>query len=146
MANKKSEYTRKQAIALLLTGKSIASISKQLNISDTTIDNWLKDKNFRNQLKLESDNLYNVKIVGLMGLLDTANNELREILENSTDRNKLQAIKLIYEMLGKYHGIEMLERIEKIEEKIKSNNDKETLLEYSAMTNEELEKELAKWI
>lgn len=135
--NKKSEYTRKQVIGLLLSGMSISNIAREVNVSDTTIDNWLKDKDFKEQLKLESDNLFNAKIAGLMGLIDTANKELRDILENSTDRNKLQAIKLIYELIGKYQNTDLLDRIEILENKIENN--KTSSIDFNNLSEDEIE-------
>jgi len=135
--NKKSEYTRKQVIGLLLSGMSISNIAREVNVSDTTIDNWLKDKDFKEQLKLESDNLFNAKIAGLTGLIDTANKELRDILENSTDRNKLQAIKLIYELIGKYQNTDLLDRIEILENKIE--NKKVSSIDFDNLSKEEIE-------
>jgi predicted transcriptional regulator len=137
----KSEAFKKQVIALLLNGMAIDKIATELNVSDTTIQTWLKDDKFKTQLRLESENIYNAKMSGLLGLIDLCNSKLSDILNDSNDRNKLTAIKLVYERIDKYHDLAVLDRIQKLEEKlsgIDNTNGTNKPIDYESMSQDEL--------
>lgn len=114
----KTQESKNQVIILLLSGLSIESISRQLNVSDTTIHNWLKEPDFKQSLMSASEVINTVAMSRIVSLNDKAISCLNELLDESTDKVKLQAIKIVLDSTNKYLDRDLVIRLEKLEKLI----------------------------
>jgi hypothetical protein len=117
-----TKVNQARAIALLLQGQKIADIAGEIGVSEKTIDNWLRAPDFRNELMSNAQKIIDSTVVNLLGLNEQCVNVLTDILENSSDRNRLHAVKLIFETTGRWLDNDVLKRVERLESLLGDND------------------------
>lgn len=116
---KQSQELRTLAINYLLLGHSIKEVAEKVNVSEKTIDNWLKDDSFKAILKGETDKILDATVRRLISLHDKSLIVLDDILENSSDRNRLHAVKMILELSERFYmRKDLIEKVETLETKL----------------------------
>jgi hypothetical protein len=105
-----------------LQGQKIADIAGEIGVSEKTIDNWLRAPDFRNELMSNAQKIIDSTVVNLLGLNEQCVNVLTDILENSSDRNRLHAVKLIFETTGRWLDNDVLKRVERLESLLGDND------------------------
>jgi hypothetical protein len=122
-ARKTTAINQARAITMLLSGSKINEVASELGLSEKTIDSWLRSDDFRSELTSNAQKIIDATVANLIALNSKCVDVLTDILENSSDRNRLHAVKLIFETNGKWLDNDILKRIEKLETYLESAND-----------------------
>jgi molybdenum-dependent DNA-binding transcriptional regulator ModE len=112
---------QEKALLCLLQAGSIREASKQAEISEAQIYRYLKEKHFIEAYRQARRESLEVAIRKLEGLTGEAIETLREVMNNTenTASQRLYASKVILEFAFKIQDNDLLERIEKLEERVK---------------------------
>jgi len=107
---------QKKLIPLIIKLGSIDQACKKTDISRHTYYDWLKDKEFAQELKLQQDQIYNSALIELNNLVGDAVNTYRELLSSDDESIKFRAASAILEnRLKLVESKELKERIEALE-------------------------------
>lgn len=113
--NEKQENT----INMLVLGKSVEEVAKELNLNINTIYRWKKSKKFKQALKDKQDTIFD-EITSKLGVISIdALNVLYNLMNNATnENNKLKASMFILDKILQYQQIEFIKRLDIIEERL----------------------------
>ena len=103
---------QKQAIKLLLSGKTNEEVAKELGINITTMYRWKRQNVFRKVLNDKQNDICNE--LHLLG--NKAVDVLKELMEDaSNENNRLKASMYIIDKLFQIRDAELLTKVEEIE-------------------------------
>lgn len=110
--NEKQENT----INMLVLGKSIEEIAKELNLNINTIYRWKKSRKFKQALRDKQDTIFD-EITSKLGVIGVdAINILYDLMQNATnENNKLKASMFIIDKLLQLKDYDTIKKIEEIE-------------------------------
>lgn len=107
---------QKQAIKLLLSGKTNEEVAKQLGINITTIYRWKRQNVFRKVLNDKQNAILDDICNELHLLGNKAVDVLKELMEDaSNENNRLKASMYIIDKLFQIRDAELLTKVEEIE-------------------------------
>jgi len=116
--NKELTHNQKRVIPYLLTAPSIEEGCKRARVSKAAVYQWLKDQNFRQELKRQRNAIIEQALDGLKANLAEASKTLVSHLK-STRENSIRAAERIIEFTQKALEHEELEkRIEALEARL----------------------------
>lgn len=119
--NKNLNDKQKQALSLLLLGKTNEDVAKELKINGNTIYRWRKQESFKTALKNKQEAVIEELISKIQPLGNKAIDVLESLLNNaSNENNKLKASIFIIEKLLQLKDDYLLQKIEEIEIILKS--------------------------
>ncbi|MBM3136767.1 MAG: helix-turn-helix domain-containing protein [Chloroflexi bacterium] len=101
--NSQSNLDGKQekALEMILQGEKDVAIAERLGINRTTIYRWRKhDSEFMEALDERQTLMREAARQGLMDLMDTALETVKEALSNGDSRTRLQAARMVLDMLN----------------------------------------------
>ena len=113
--NEKQENT----INMLVLGKSVEEVAKELNLNINTIYRWKKSQKFKQALKDKQDTIFD-EITSKLGVISIdALNVLYDLMNNATnENNKLKASMFILDKILQYQQLEFIKRLDIIEERL----------------------------
>ena len=116
---KKLNDNQQKALPLLLMGENNKNVANKLGVDENTIYRWRNDPNFKNILnEMRRQSLESIERQ-LHSLGSKAITELTFLLENATnENNKLKASTFILEKILQYQQIELIKRIDALEERL----------------------------
>jgi transposase len=114
-SNGKPENVKNQVIILLLSGMSVDAISRQLDVSDKTIQTWLKQSDFKKTLIESSEVINTVTMSRIISLNKKAIDCLTDLLDDSSDKVKLAAIKIVLDSTNKWLDRDTVNRLKELE-------------------------------
>ena len=115
MAQTTTQLKQQRAIALLLGGHTIGKVAAEIGVSEKAVDNWLREEDFKNELMSGARRVVDVTCSRLIGLNNKCFAVLLDILQNGTDRNRLMAVRLIFEHTTKWLENDAVQRLERLE-------------------------------
>jgi dynactin complex subunit len=113
--NKELTHNQKRVIPYLLTAPSIEEGCKRARVSKAAVYQWLKDQNFRQELKRQRNAIIEQALDGLKANLAEASKTLVSHLK-STRENSIRAAERIIEFTQK--ALELEKRIEALEARL----------------------------
>ncbi|MBQ8891286.1 MAG: helix-turn-helix domain-containing protein [Bacilli bacterium] len=113
--NEKQENT----INMLVLGKSVEEVAKELNLNINTIYRWKKSQKFKQALKVKQDTIFD-EITSKLGIISIdALNVLYDLMNNATnENNKLKASMFILDKILQCQQLDILKRIDALEERL----------------------------
>jgi transposase len=111
----KPENVKNQVIILLLSGMSVDAISRQLDVSDKTIQTWLKQSDFKKTLIESSEVINTVAMTRIVSLNQKAIDCLTDLLDDSSDKVKLAAIKIVLDSTNRWLDRDTVNRLKELE-------------------------------
>ena len=114
-SNGKPENVKNQVIILLLSGMSVDAISRQLDVSDKTIQTWLKQSDFKKTLIESSEVINTVAMTRIVSLNQKAIDCLTDLLDDSSDKVKLAAIKIVLDSTNRWLDRDTVNRLKELE-------------------------------
>lgn len=102
--NKKLTEKQIECLAMLTSGLPVHTISQSINVAPKTIYQWLKQPEFKSELKTQAKALLDANLARQIALTNKAFEVLGEILDSGSDRNKLIAIDLILRNIDRYRN------------------------------------------
>jgi transposase len=114
-SNGKNQNVKNQVIILLLSGMSVDAISRQLDVSDKTIQTWLKQSDFKKTLIESSEVINTVAMTRIVSLNKKAIDCLTDLLDDSSDKVKLAAIKIVLDSTNKWLDRDTVNRLKELE-------------------------------
>ena len=114
-SNGKPENVKNQVIILLLSGMSVDAISRQLDVSDKTIQTWLKQSDFKKTLIESSEVINTVTMSRIISLNKKAIDCLTDLLDDSSDKVKLAAIKIVLDSTNRWLDRDTVNRLKELE-------------------------------
>lgn len=118
------QITSKQArsIALLAVGESQESICESIGVGRTTLSRWLKQTAFAECLRTERRRIISAAFDGMAAIVDKAVKAVRELLDSPIPMVRLRAAQMVLTFARETAEIsDLLERIERIEQRLNSN-------------------------
>jgi hypothetical protein len=128
--NKGSDVVKKllnnrqtRAIELLLAGNSSASTCQIMKCSNSTLDGWLRDANFRSELSRGKQIIFDRIVSKMSSVATLAVETLEGILldENQPAPVRANAAKIILENLNRYRLADLSDRMIAIEEQLQTS-------------------------
>ena len=110
------ETTQHRAIEQLVAGRSIRAVAEDLSISEATLDQWLRDADFREQLLEASRAIHDRAMVKLSSAQDTAVEKLISLIADADSKVSLRAIELTLTLGTKWLERDVEQRIKRLEE------------------------------
>ena len=114
-SNGKNQNVKNQVIILLLSGMSVDAISRQLDVSDKTIQTWLKQSDFKKTLIESSEVINTVAMTRIVSLNKKATDCLNDLLDDSSDKVKLAAIKIVLDSTNRWLDRDTVNRLKELE-------------------------------
>ena len=114
-SNGKNQNVKNQVIILLLSGMSVDAISRQLDVSDKTIQTWLKQSDFKKTLIESSEVINTVAMTRIVSLNKKAIDCLTDLLDDSSDKVKLAAIKIVLDSTNRWLDRDTVNRLKELE-------------------------------
>ena len=114
-SNGKNQNVKNQVIILLLSGMSVDAISRQLDVSDKTIHTWLKQSGFKKTLIESSEVINTVAMTRIVSLNKKAIDCLNDLLDDSSDKVKLAAIKIVLDSTNRWLDRDTVNRLKELE-------------------------------
>ena len=114
-SNGKNQNVKNQVIILLLSGMSVDAISRQLDVSDKTIQTWLKQSDFKKTLIESSEVINTVAMTRIVSLNKKAIDCLTDLLDDSSDKVKLAAIKIVLDSTNRWLNRDTVNRLKELE-------------------------------
>ena len=116
---KKLNDKQQTALSLLLIGDNNKAVASKVGVDENTIYRWRTDPIFKELLiDLRIQALQSIEIK-LHTLGDKALNKLLSILDNAeNENNQLKAYTFILDKILQYQQLELLKRIDNIEERL----------------------------
>lgn len=116
---KKLNDKQQEAIVLLLTGENNKSIASKIEVDENTVYRWRNSEPFKTVLaELRLQAVENIEM-RLNGLGTKALDKLSYLLDNAVnENNQLKASIFILEKTLQYAQLELIKRLDAIEEKI----------------------------
>lgn len=110
--NEKQENT----INMLVLGKSVEEVAKELNLNINTIYRWKKSRKFKQVLRDKQDTIFD-EITSKLGAIGVdAINILYGLMQNATnENNKLKASMFVIDKLLQLKDYDTIKKIEEIE-------------------------------
>lgn len=110
--NEKQENT----INMLVLGKSVEEVAKELNLNINTIYRWKKSRKFKQVLRDKQDIIFD-EIISKLGAIGVdAINILYDLMQNATnENNKLKASMFVIDKLLQLKDYDTIKKIEEIE-------------------------------
>lgn len=116
---KKLSDNQQKAIPLILTGETNKSVAKKLGVDENTVYRWRNSEPFKNLLISMRMQIIEDIDLKLNNLGNMALNKLEYLLENAcNENNQLKASIFILENIAKASQLEIIKRIDEIEERL----------------------------
>lgn len=96
-----SEKQQKCIILMITTNKTQKQIAKEIQISENSISEWKKDKEFKDEIQRQMKDNFGSLAIG-------AQQELKKLLKSKNENIKMQAIKDVLDRAG-YKPVEKQE-------------------------------------
>ena len=110
---------QQQAILLLLLGDNNKTVASKIGVDENTVYRWRNEPIFKSALlDMRIQSLESIE-TKLHSLADDALNKLKTILNNAeTENNQLKASIFILEKILQYEQLQLLKRLDAIEERL----------------------------
>lgn len=118
---KKLNNKQQNAIALFLTGDNNKTVAKKVGVDENTVYRWRNSETFKNILtEMRIQHLQNLEIK-LHNLSEKALDKLSYLLDSAdNENNQLKASLFILDKSLQYEQLEIIKRINSIEERLKN--------------------------
>lgn len=109
------EATKQRALDHLLQGKSIRAVAELVEVSEATIDKWLRDPGFRSELLERSRAISDASMSALISANTKATAKLVELISSEDPTIAIRACLAVLNTSQKWLSSDLQERVQKLE-------------------------------